>query len=365
MARPNKGPRLEQNAFGVYEIRWTTNGRSKRVSTRETGIQEAQRFLAGWLQEAQQENGASLTVKQILDTYMAEHVEEQVIDQRRIFDIAKNLIADMGDLTPEELTPQRIALYKKRRRDGIVNGREVKDGTIRRELVTLNAAFNHARKHRRISADDIPNIALPPQPAPRDMWLDESEEEAFWNMAAATSGERLSRLHRFVAIALETSARRRSIEGLRWKQIDLDAGLIRFDDDGKRQKNKRRVAVPISDRLAPILRRAFDERGDSDYVLDTPFSIQHHFEALVSRFAAAHGERFAKITCHTLRHTWATLAARAGVDLYEIAGVLGDTLATVERNYLHHAPDHLRRAVNFKAKGYRAESAHNAPNRRV
>jgi integrase len=56
------------------------------------------------------------------------------------------------------------------------------------------------------------------------------------------------------------------------------------------------------------------------------------------------------MTPHTLRHTWATLAARAGVDLYAIAGVLGDTLSTVEKNYLHHAPDHLRGAINFKVQ---------------
>lgn len=38
--------------------------------------------------------------------------------------------------------------------------------------------------------------------------------------------------------------------------------------------------------------------------------------------------------------------AQAGVDLWEIAGVLGDTLATVEKTYAHHHPDYLRRAIN-------------------
>jgi integrase len=55
-----------------------------------------------------------------------------------------------------------------------------------------------------------------------------------------------------------------------------------------------------------------------------------------------------KATPHTLRHTWATLAAQAGVPLWEIAGVLGDTLATVMKTYAHHCPDHLRGAVNFR-----------------
>jgi integrase len=107
------------------------------------------------------------------------------------------------------------------------------------------------------------------------------------------------------------------------------------------------VPVPISDRLRPVLERAFQEKG-SEFVLDTPASIQKAYNRVLDAFTSVNKAKAAKMTCHTLRHTWATLAARAGVDLYQIAGVLGDTFATVERNYLHHAPEHLRVAVNFK-----------------
>jgi hypothetical protein len=37
--------------------------------------------------------------------------------------------------------------------------------------------------------------------------------------------------------------------------------------------------------------------------------------------------------------------ALSGVPLWEIAGVLGDTVGTVTRVYAHHAPEHLRRGV--------------------
>lgn len=352
MSRPNKGPRLEQNSGGFYEIRWTENGRSKRVSTRATSLQEAQRFFAGWLTESDTaaSEAGTLTVKQILKFYLNTHVEEQVIAQERAILAARNIELDMGDLTPRELTAERIAKYKRRRRSGELNGRAVTDGTIRRELVTLVAALNHARRHRKIQ--DTPAISLPPIPPPRDLWMDESEEQAFWIIAESTNGDRLSREFRFVAIALETAARLNSVVGLRWEQVDLDAQIIRFDKDGKRQKNKRRVAVPISDRLLPVLKRAFAERT-GDFVLDNDTDIRRAFNRIVSQAASTIDKRLAAVTPHTLRHTWATLAARAGVDLYEIAGVLGDTLATVERNYLHHCPNHLRGAINFKTAAAR------------
>jgi integrase len=58
----------------------------------------------------------------------------------------------------------------------------------------------------------------------------------------------------------------------------------------------------------------------------------------------------ARVTPHTFRHTWATWAAQRGVPLFEIAGMLGDTMKTVEKNYAHHHPDHLRGAVNSMPK---------------
>ena len=51
------------------------------------------------------------------------------------------------------------------------------------------------------------------------------------------------------------------------------------------------------------------------------------------------------VTPHTLRHTCATWLMQAGVDKWEAAGFLAMTLDTLERNYAHHHPDHLRRAA--------------------
>ena len=68
---------------------------------------------------------------------------------------------------------------------------------------------------------------------------------------------------------------------------------------------------------------------------------RHQFE----RFVEAHGF---DCTRHDLRRTWATLRAQAGVDLFAIAGVLGDTIETVTKHYAHHHPDFLRKAMDLK-----------------
>ena len=45
---------------------------------------------------------------------------------------------------------------------------------------------------------------------------------------------------------------------------------------------------------------------------------------------------------HILRHTRACHLAQDGVDIFVIAGLLGDTIQTTEDKYLHHCPDHIR-----------------------
>jgi hypothetical protein len=107
------------------------------------------------------------------------------------------------------------------------------------------------------------------------------------------------------------------------------------------------VALPISDALLPHLQRAHAARK-GELVLGTDRAITKRLDAVCRRaYDATGNSRFLLVTPHVLRHTWATLAARAGVSMFEIAGVLGDSLATVQKNYLHHSPDHLRGAVNF------------------
>ena len=47
------------------------------------------------------------------------------------------------------------------------------------------------------------------------------------------------------------------------------------------------------------------------------------------------------VTPHTLRHTRATHLLQLGVDIWDVAGLLGDTVSTIERTYGHYSPDYL------------------------
>lgn len=346
MAPPNRGPRLELNKYKTWEIRWSVDRRSMRQSTNETEREKAELKLATFLQQrVARKIGATLTVEQAVNDYLREHVDNgNVVDKERQHFIGNNLVPFFGKRDCRDLTPTDVFQYLDGRRQGKIGARTARsNGTLRRELNMLIAAMNHAVRARRLPATDRPYIPLPSPPGAKDLWL--TEDEARQLLAAA--GEEGCRGALFIQIALGTAARRRSIETLTWSQVDLTARRIQYNPPGRRQTAKRRVALPISDALLPQLEAAYAART-TDLVLGSDRAITKRLEAVCRRaYKATGNRRFLVVTPHTLRHTWATLAARAGVPIYEIAGVLGDSIATVTKNYLHHSPEHLRSAVNF------------------
>lgn len=348
-------PHLETNDAGYYEIRWTEGRRSRRVSARTKDPREAQVFLAGFIWEREKHGGRApdkATVADVLGWYWDEHVVEHVIAKRRIKECRGRLVEGLGDVLVSGLEAE-LQRFVDRRRAGKIGMRPCGDATIRKELGVLSAACNHAVRTKRIAA--APYIKRPASPEARDRWL--TREEAARLLAAAqlqqghtrtgkrghraplSEEHRLPRLYRFVMLGLETASRPEALISLRWEQVDLHGRLIMLNPVGRRQTRKRRPPVPISRTLHAVLLRAWGERV-SDYVLDHPGAVSRSFRTAVK------ASKLVDVTPYTLRHTWATWAALDGVSLWKIAKMLGDTVATVEKNYAHHHPDYLRDAVD-------------------
>lgn len=346
MARTAKGFYLKERG-GIWYIHWTEDGRGKRRSTGTRDRTEAQITLASFIQECARSPVMSemLTVDIALSDYYEEHVLAKCAAADRIEYALKPLREFFGTLPVQDITREDVATY--------CRWRGVSDGTLRRELGTLIAALNHERRERRISIDDVPNIPLPDEPPGKDRWLRDHEsalllDEASRELARDDAGKwvrsepgAMTRCYLFCMLALHTAARKGAIEALRWDQVDLPNRRINFNPPGRKQTKKRRPVVPISDELYPVLEQA-KRASDSEYVLGHAGSIRTAFESAVERAG------FEDVTPHTLRHTWATRAAQSGVPLWDIAGVLGDRLATVEKKYAHHHPDYLKGAVNFR-----------------
>lgn len=344
MAKPNHGPRLALNRRQLWEIRWSENGRSKRKSTGTADKTEAQHALSSFLRQSPVRQVDS--VQDCLDLYREGHWLRSVADPKRKESIHRWLSQALGTFSIEQL-PREVAGYIQKRRSGVVGAGKAKDSTIRLELGHLSAALQYAVKHKQLSAERVPRIELTAGAKPKDTWLSEAQVDSLLGaLERDCDGGRMSRTFRFVVLALASGARKAAIEQLTWAQVERHTGLLRFDRQVIVATNKRKVAVPIADWLVPYLDRMVQE-ATTELVLDTDACIRSEYEWAMRRVAKLTGDAsFIGLTRHALRHTCATLMLRAGTSLWDVAGVLGDTVATVEATYGHHAADALKTATN-------------------
>lgn len=345
----------------------------------ETATNEA---FAFWLLNKPHVAGDHLTVQQALDYYRDEHVlannpdgTRKVVDRARLWDerrdgtphgVLPNLAAHFGALLAKDVDESDVTAYCEKRRGGRI-GRPSQNATIRRELGALVAALNHNRKKkttdgkRRISEDDMPEIALPTVRGPKTRWLTPDEANKLLKATMREGVPRLGEYTRaflFCKIALCTAARRASIERLSVFQVDLEGMKIDFNEEGRQRTKKKRAHVRISDDLFPIIKAAKEhalETG-SEWILGHPGSIRTTFESAVAYSAREYGLDDNGVTRHTLRHTWATWAAMYSKGtmwevMWNMAGVMGDDIDTIMANYAKHHPDHQDGAVNFDVGG--------------
>jgi len=170
-------------------------------------------------------------------------------------------------------------------------------------------------------------------PPPRDRWLTKDEARAL------LTGCTEPHVRLFVILGLMTVARMSAILEAQWGQVDFEHQTI---DYGTGWGNKRRAIVPLNDEAFRTLQAAHALRS-SDYVIEfrgnKVGTVKNGFAAACRR-ASLTG-----VTPHILRHTGATWMALDGIPLAEIARMLGDSEATVEKVYAKHHPDYLRSAA--------------------
>jgi integrase len=106
--------------------------------------------------------------------------------------------------------------------------------------------------------------------------------------------------------------------------------------------------VPINDRLLTALREA-KVAALSDYVIEWRGKRVEDTDTAFA--AAARRAGIPDCTPHILRHSAASHMVEAGVPLEEVARMIGDTKAMVERVYGKHSPDYLRRAADALIAG--------------
>ncbi len=345
-------PEVKRAENGYYYVHWSDGRRSKRQSLGTQDEAQARKTFAHWLLIDGAHRGqaeAAYTLDQVWSTYLDKHVKRNNVSTTLADYSWQNLKQHFAGLTVAQFTQEQVDRYAERRRTGQI-GRKSVSSTVRRELAYLIAAINYCAgpKQKMVAKGDIQPVDLPSASPPRERWLRVEEIKALLDAAARgrLNDGRLTKIERFLWIAVQTGARKSAILNLEWSRVDFETGTIDFNEPGRRQTNKRRAVVPISASLRPVLERAYRERT-SVFVLDNNNDSIWAAMQIVVYNAGLGGKPTGKgkapsgtgISPHTLRHSVATLMARNGVPLWDVANTLGNTLQVTEKVYSKWTPD--------------------------
>ena len=140
----------------------------------------------------------------------------------------------------------------------------------------------------------------------------------------------------FVKIQVDTGMRLGESINLTWEAINWEERLIHIWDS----KNNHPRSIPMTDRVYGVLARRYQE-AQTRYVWEmSKYQIQYAFDKATKNVGIK------DVNLHTLRHTFASRLAMAGVELSRIRDLLGHTTIKTTERYAHLQPDNLRDAIN-------------------
>ena len=271
-----------------------------------------------------------LTLEQIYDLYTKDREAEGVVNLTRIKEVGKTLKPLWGSLTADEITKSEVKRFTSARRQ-----RGCSDGTIRSDLGYIRAALGFAQ--RSFFIPQVPSIALPPVPRPRERWLGRDE------LARLIAGAAAVHVRLFVILAICTAGRPRHLLQLTWDRVDFEQRSINLDRPGMDRTRKGRARVPINETALEALTLA-REIAQTDYVIECNGRPLQSIKRGVKRAAERAGLK--GVSQYVLRHTAGVYMAQDGVPMAEIAQYMGhNSVATTFKTYARFHPAHLQRAA--------------------
>lgn len=172
----------------------------------------------------------------------------------------------------------------------------------------------------------------------RDRVLTKEEET---RLLEACSAPKCGHLRAVLIFALDTGCRFGEIRTLSWSDFDFESGIITIQ--ALNAKTARQRKIKATGRVMTELRNLWDLSAqiEQSTVFGIATNIKRSFET-VCRIAGVEGFQF-----RDCRHTFATRLHRAGLQIAEVARLLGHADIKTTYRYLNLAPDTLDRAADI------------------
>ena len=287
-------------------------------------------FLDAWMTETQQPKLRPSTLKSY-ESYIRTHIVPRLGDKTLGELTAQDVQRFLNDCTCRGLSPRSVQYIRAILRAAL--GQALRWGYVERNVAALASPPRQKRKQiETLTADEAGHLM------------------------EATQEDRLGTLF---ATALYTGMRQGELLGLRWPDVDLDAGIVRVRQavqkiDGTwefvepKSANGRRT-LPLCQPAIDVLRhqkeqvRAMRQHADMAWqewglvfpsALGTPLdssNVTHHLQRQLDRAGLP------RVTFHALRHTCGSLLHQEGVPARTIMEILGHSQMTLTLGTYCHA----------------------------
>ncbi len=361
---------------GIIRYR-DSNGKIRqktRVFRDARGKREAEAMLVAWRAECESAVGTPTPTSVPVESFCMEYVDglgaRQIIEPSTLRDYRHMLKylwrgeAPIADVPLGELTPAQI--------DAWVNGL-IADGlaptTVKKALRVLGQCTRYALDTDELVRDPVAKVKSPKVRPATPNALD-AEQRA--RLVAVLDGMDASPLKVSIALSLFAGLRQGEVCGLRWRNVDLNNGIVSVRESVgngvggsylKRPKNDASIRdVPITRQLQSVLAERRARMVDECIAAGVPFlpdlfvagMVDGRFQdatalskawktlAEVHGFIGVTGQR---IRFHDLRHSYATALITSGTDVKTVSSLLGHASARMTLDVYTSADPSAKRAA--------------------
>jgi integrase len=289
-----------------------------------------------------------LTVAELCEKFLAEFASPRIKDMTNYRRSAKfslkRVISHIGHIQLSALTQSHVEKVRD------LLSKRYRPNTVRASMRPLGTALSWAVRQELIDQSPLRGIDMPRRElAVEYLSADEAARLLAEAERQAKEANRQTLWVRWIAIslALRLGLRRGEVFGLRWQDINLDAGKLTVAKSYRlAPKSNRPRHLPIPSVLLPLLREWQFRCPESAERLVCP--LQHNGRWQMSSPRAGHGltELLEAVRCkpllrgwHALRHTFASHFIMGGGNLLTLQKLLGHVSIEMTLVYSHLAPD--------------------------
>ena len=228
--------------------------------------------------------------------------------------------------------------------------------TVKQYMAIVRRAYNIATEvmvgDQAIFAGTNPTngVKLPSVKNARERFL--TGEEAEKLISAASKLQRRD-LHDAIVLSLNSGLRLGELRRLTWMDIDFSSSIINVLEEAQRKPGGK-VPMNTAAREALLSRKKTSEATELVFppVYGQSFreNLSHEFKRLTDKLGLNKGleanDRQRRIVFHSLRHTFASWLAMAGVDIYRIKTLMRHKTLDMTMRYAHLIPDATHDAVH-------------------